>query len=567
MCSTASIARGRRAACRDPASGSRSCARWRSPTGPRSRPATPRGEARSCASPSRTATAARLRSAFLRHLLGVSSRPFKRGGLDGAVFYVRYAISELRRRRGRTVFTALGLAVGIGLVVTVTALSNGLDDAQSKVLEPLTGVGTDMSVSRPLKTSGAGFQQLSPAERDQLRKENGAPRFGLRNAGEPGTKFTRDNFVSAQLSFPQSEATTVSHIDGVKAVAPALTLNDLHVSGTVPKEQPTGPQLFRGGGAGGGPPGPPNAVNVDQETVSGVETSQPDLALVTPGQVKSGAWFKPGASRQAVLSEAYARRKGFHVGSTLKVGGKTYTVVGIARPPLGGQASDVYVRLDELQKLSNRGGRVNVLQVRATSSSAVGSVARTIRRSFTGAQVTTAKDLADRVSGSLVDAKNLSNKLGTALAIVALAAAFLIASLLTLSSVAKRTRELGTLKALGWPQRPVVGQIPGDALVQGLIGGLAGAALGIGGAALISAFAPTLKATVAQAAQQGFGPAAFGQGRIASGSQTVTLSAPVDVGLVLLAVGLAILGGLIAGAAGGSRAARLRPAEALRSVE
>ena len=50
--------------------------------------------------------------------------------------------------------------------------------------------------------------------------------------------------------------------------------------------------------------------------------------------------------------------------------------------------------------------------------------------------------LDDRVGGSLVDAKNLSNDLGTALAIVALAAAFLIASLLTLSSVTKRIREL-----------------------------------------------------------------------------------------------------------------------------
>ena len=67
--------------------------------------------------------------------------------------------------------------------------------------------------------------------------------------------------------------------------------------------------------------------------------------------------------------------------------------------------------------------------------------------------MTTSQELADRVSGSLVDAKNLSDKLGTALTIVALVAAFLIASLLTLSSVTKRTRELGTLKALGWPQR------------------------------------------------------------------------------------------------------------------
>src|SRR4051794_29474507 len=109
------------------------------------------------------------------------------------VFYARYAISELRRRRGRTIFTALGLAVGIGLVVTVTALSNGLDRAQSKVLKPLTGVGTDMSVTRPLKVGGGGFQQLAPSEQDQLRKENGAPRVGLKNAGKPGSKFTRDN--------------------------------------------------------------------------------------------------------------------------------------------------------------------------------------------------------------------------------------------------------------------------------------------------------------------------------------------------------------------------------------
>jgi putative ABC transport system permease protein len=62
------------------------------------------------------------------------------------VFYVGYMLSELRRRRGRTVLTALGLAVGVGLVVSVTALSTGLDQAQAKVLKPLTGVGTDLSV-------------------------------------------------------------------------------------------------------------------------------------------------------------------------------------------------------------------------------------------------------------------------------------------------------------------------------------------------------------------------------------------------------------------------------------
>ena len=42
--------------------------------------------------------------------------------------------------------------------------------------------------------------------------------------------------------------------------------------------------------------------------------------------------------------------------------------------------------------------------------------------------------------------------------------------------------------------------------------------------------------------------------------------APVSAGMVLLAIGLAVLGGLVAGTIGGMRAARLRPAEALRSL-
>jgi putative ABC transport system permease protein len=59
-----------------------------------------------------------------------------------------------------------------------------------------------------------------------------------------------------------------------------------------------------------------------------------------------------------------------------------------------------------------------------------------------------------------VNASNLAHRLGVALEILAAAAAFLLAILLTLSSVGKRVREIGTLKALGWTQRLVVRQPP-----------------------------------------------------------------------------------------------------------
>jgi len=484
------------------------------------------------------------------------------------VFYLSYMLSELRRRRGRTFLTAFGLAVGVALVVTVNALSSGLDQAQAKVLKPLTGVGTDLSVTRPISFSSSGGAQggpgqLSEKERRQLEQENGALRLGLRNLGEPGTRFSRDEFVStSQLSFPAKTASSIASIDGVESAAGGLTLTAIHVQGRVPKQGERGGVFAAPGGAQEGP----RSIDFNPLTVTGVDQRHADLGAITSGQVQTGRYFADSSKREAILNVSYARRKNLGVGDTIKLGGKTFTVIGLARTPMGGQASNVYVKLAQLQKLAGRRGRVNTVYVRATSSDKVASVARTIRSTIDGASTTTAKDLADRVSGSLVDAKNLTAKLGTALEIVGLLAAILIASLLTLSSVTKRIRELGTLKALGWSQRLVVRQVTGESLLQGLLGAGLGVMLGIVGALVIDAVGPSLKASVASPQSDG-GFVPFGQGAVTAGSTVVQLDAPVSAGLIGLAVVLAVAGGLVAGAVGSLRAARLRPADALRHID
>jgi putative ABC transport system permease protein len=478
------------------------------------------------------------------------------------MFYLSYAFSELRRRKGRTLLTALGLGVGVGLVVTVSALSAGLDKAQEKVLKPLTGVGTDMSVTRPIKVGS----EPSGNERDQLQEENGPRRFDLGEQAKPGEKFTRTDFMSAaQLSFPASQVAKIAALDGVKEAAGSLTLNAVTIKGTVPEGGFGQPQIQRGAPPGNGQPQTQRApFDVDSMSVTGVDPSKPGLAAVKG--------LHDNAAREAVVNESYAKRKGISVGEKLTLDGKAFTVVGLANAPLGGQASDVYVKLAQLQAMSDRKGRVNTVQVRADSADDVAAVEKAIKGTMSGASVTTAADLADRIGGSLSDAKNLSSKLGTALTIVALVAAFLIASLLTLASVTKRIRELGTLKALGWPGRKVVRQVAGESVLQGGLGGVLGAVIGIGGAALVTALAPTLEATVAgpqnvprpPGGGQVFG---LGQTQITSGSESIALSAPVDLGLVALAIGLALLGGLIAGSVGGLRASRLRPADALRHID
>ena len=498
------------------------------------------------------------------------------------MFYMKYLFAELHRRWGRTFLTAAGLGIGVALVVATTAFSAGLRDAQEEVLAPLTGVGTDMTVTRPLTIDqgDSGFAGLSEEEREQLQEENGGGRIAFDDLGEPGERFENDSLVSgSQISFSNDVIAEVGGLSGVKEVSGALTLTNMHTSGTVPDIE-----FGQGGGLGQPPEGQDDPgelqgnIEIEQFTVTGVDLSQPSLASVSASQVTEGDFLDESEGRSALLSTSYAEDQDLGIGDTIDVGGRSFNIVGLVKQPLGGTASDVYVNLSILQKISDREGRINTLSVRATSADEVGAVAEAIPQVFDGAEVTTAEDLADQVQGSLVDASNLVDRLGFVLRIVGLAAAFLIASFLTLSSVAKRVRELGTLKAIGWSQSKVVRQVTAESVTQGLLGGAVGAAVAAIGIAAFNALGITLQATVAAEQATGVGgpggaggfglPGAFGQGAAStvSGSTEVVLQAPFDLNVVLAAVALALLGGLVAGVAGCLRAARLRPAQALQTV-
>ena len=508
--------------------------------------------------------------------------------------FFTYLWRELRRRARQAIFIAVGLALGIGLVITVTAASAGVKNAQSTVLHSLYGVGTDITVTKTPTTSAAGGGGFGFSFRQNT---------GTNSRPAAGSKIN-DNTLSSNLtlaSLASSNVTTISKLGNVAAAAGGLTLTDRTVSGTVPAFN-SGGGGGGGGGSGGGTGGGftgggTSSFNTNSFTVTGVDIGHGQLGPLSTGTVSSGRTFTTADNSKdvALVEASYATAQKLKVGSTIAVGNSkgtatNFTVVGIVTEPSGDSPSNVYIPLGVAQTLANLKNDVNTIYVSATSNNNITTLANTIKSTVSGSTVTDQNSLAGEVTGSLSSAASLANSLGKWLAIAVLIAAFLLASLLTMSAVSRRIREFGTLKALGWRSRRVVGQVLGESIAIGIVGGAVGVGLGFLGAALVNHFSGSLSASLGTStgtatpggAQRfgGFGGAggAAGtggtnpfRGGFANASNTastvaVHLSAPVTITAIVLAVALAVLGGLIAGGFGGWRAARLRPAAALSKV-
>ncbi|MEU5538046.1 ABC transporter permease [Streptomyces sp. NPDC020362] len=478
--------------------------------------------------------------------------------------FFTYLRRELRRRRKAALVVASGLALGIALVIVVSSVSDGMGKAQDKVLQSLYGLGTDMTVTKAQAPAASG------SDRPRFR-------FDARGNDDKSTQSSDRVMVQGFTTLASSTVTKVAAQKGVSSAVGGLSLNVFKVSGQFTRgqfQQNGGGGGFRRGGGSGQPQGEVRGGGADfdlnQYTVFGTDVTKSALGPLTSSKITSGRTFKTTETnaKVAVADSAYAKEKKYKVGSTVTVKGTKFTVIGIATADSGDPAADLYVPLQQAQTLAGEKNKVTTVYVRATDSQQIDSVKGAIQKNVSGTTVTTSSDLAKTVSGSLSTASSLATKVGTWLSIAVLVAAFLVAGLLTSSAVSRRVREFGTLKALGWKSGRVTRQVVGEAVVNGLVGGALGIALGLAGAYAVTAVSPTLQAQLGGGAGGGFGGGGFGgPGRRAARTLEVALTAPVSVTTIALAVGLAVAGGLIAGAFGGWRASRLRPADALRRVE
>lgn len=227
------------------------------------------------------------------------------------------------------------------------------------------------------------------------------------------------------------------------------------------------------------------------------------------------------------------------LGKRVRIAGERYRVIGIMESKgvmLGFDLDDtVFIPAGRALAMFNRESlhEVDLLYKAGADSEEVSKQVSRILEARHGHEdftIITQEEMLETL-GSILDILTLA--VGALGAISLVVGGVGILTIMTIA-VTERTHEIGLLRAIGTRRRQILGLFLGEAIMLSSIGGLAGLVIGAGGAALLGFLIPAL---------------------------------PVHTPLqfALLAEGVAIVIGVIAGVAPARKAASMDPVEALRT--
>jgi putative ABC transport system permease protein len=276
---------------------------------------------------------------------------------------------------------------------------------------------------------------------------------------------------------------------------------------------------------------------------------------ILPTNITAGSNLQAGDSGVVLLSENNSAYFGAGVGDSVTILGQSFTVVGIYSPSSVADTQTLYMNLSDAQAVTNNTGYITSLTVFAQSSDVVSTVASSISTLHPELTVTTAQERESALSTEeslytteLANANasdSTTNSTAIEEIVVVVLATSLIVLFVMLYTVKERTKEIGTLKAIGFSNSTVMSQFMLEGILLSMIAGVVGIAIG-------SIAAPTLASVLLPSGVSG--TTRFG------GLAVATLTPE----LVLLCFGVAILLGTLGSLYPAWRAAKIRPAEAMR---
>nr|MBC8450190.1 ABC transporter permease [Chloroflexota bacterium] len=178
--------------------------------------------------------------------------------------------------------------------------------------------------------------------------------------------------------------------------------------------------------------------------------------------------------RQILLGKASAAVREKSLGDTVRIYGAPYQVVGIFETGQALEEGGGVIALEEAQNLFNKRRQVSIFQVYLRDIEQAEAVQERIEKLFPKLSASRSKDY-----GLDMDWLAIAKGMAWGVALIAVVVGGLGMMNTMIMTVFERTREIGTLRALGWRRRQVLRMILGEALALSALGGVVGIALGV----------------------------------------------------------------------------------------
>lgn len=189
-------------------------------------------------------------------------------------------------------------------------------------------------------------------------------------------------------------------------------------------------------------------------------------------RIIEGRHFTPGTFEVIVGQGAVKQFAGLNVGNKLRWGTTEWTVTGIFADRGSVAESEVWTDATVLQGAYNRGSGYQSMRVKLTSPDAMQSFKDALTADpRLNVKIFSEKQYYEEQSRVLTA---LVKTVGTAIAVLMGLGAVFAALNTMYSAVAARTREIATLRALGFGSGPVIVSVLVEALLLALVGGVIG---------------------------------------------------------------------------------------------
>jgi len=425
-------------------------------------------------------------------------------------------------------------------------LGNTITQTEASINQTLTQIDCTLTPS----FEGFGFTPSTGGSSDFTPGQFGGGNFTPGQFGGgfgPGGAFGGGAFGGGTVAMNESLYSDVSSIEGVATVAPILQASEGQNQTITAPNGRTFTRLV------------PDYIIEGLPLTSSLIDSYPIL----PSNITAGRNLQAGDSGVVLLSENNTAFFGAGVGDKIDILGQTFEVIGIHGSSGVSDRTTLYMNLSDAQSLTNNTGYITTLRVFAENSAVVSEVASAISTLHPELSVNTAQQRLEQLqtlqtsyNTALQNAEaSLSQTQTTAFEeiVVAVAATSLIVLFVMLYTVRERTKEIGTLKAIGFSNWTVMSQFMLEGVLLSLVAGVVGIAIA-------SVAAPALSGLLLPAVSQG----TFGRSFTSMANPGTTASITLTPQLILIAFGVAVLLGALGSLYPSWRASRTRPAEAMR---